>query len=490
VSFPRLGTIIYRDLTGKGNLVFSLLSWLTLTTICALATLVVGLLLGYTSVLRYRAASGMMFGDANNRDLGIESTAVDSLTERIKQDLGPERSQFVMGSYGFIDIPARIFLSNTDETLAARGRTINSNDPGLVRTIKLKRGRYPNPNEFGIVVSPAFLEQFGDKSEIEFARIGHQAAGRISIPVLGVSSREFSKYWTFVILEPCYNSIQSKYREIETLLAKAGPIPAGWKKMNHPKAVIDLQIKWHISEQTRSGDSLVFKSEQPRDLYKWKEFFDELRGVISGTGPLANDHCFTQVNQIESLSSEMSSDEEWKIPHYDYVSVYTQAPEDIEQIVRSVKPLPADPVFMATLEQIGDISQLASVIQAVIFVCISILGVVVLFAIQSLRAETKRADLGLLKSIGLSSTELGLLFVIEGVLLWLAAQAAALIVVPFGYMLSKLMVQSSDELVFAFPWIYPTVCSAVLSLFACLLACWLGTWQIRRLSPVKLFPAN
>lgn len=490
MTFPRLGTIVYRDLTGKGNLAFSMFSWLTLTTICSLAILVVGLLLGYTSVLRYRAASGMIFGDSNNRDLGIDRDAVEPLTAHIKEGLGTKQAQFVLGSFGFVEIPARVFVSKSDETLQARGRTISESDPGLKRTIKLERGRFPKPDEVGIIVSPAFLAQYGDKPEIEFSMLGHQAAGRIAVQVLGVTSREFSKLWTFLILEPCYNSIQTKYREIDTIWAKAGPIPIGWKKLNHPRAVIDLLRKWGVSEQKRDAEHLTFKSEKPRDLFKWKEFFKELRGAISGTGSLTNDSCFTEVCQLESPDSESATNEEWSIPRYDYVSVYTQAPQDIEQIVHLVKPMPADPVFIVTLEQIGGISQLASLVQTVVFVCITILGAIVLFAIQSLRAETKRADMGLLKSLGLSSNQLGLLFLIEGVLLWLFAQIASLFVVPLGYLLSLLMVQSDDELAYSFPWMYPTLWSATLSFLVCVSASWLGTSQVRKLSPVKLFPAN
>jgi ABC-type antimicrobial peptide transport system permease subunit len=152
--------------------------------------------------------------------------------------------------------------------------------------------------------------------------------------------------------------------------------------------------------------------------------------------------------------------------------------------------MPADPVFMATLEQIGDVSQLASLVQTVVFVCITVLGAVVFFAIQALRAETKRSDLGLLKSLGLSSRQLGLLFLIEGGVLWLGSQVASLVVLPVGYYLSLLMVQSNDELALSFPWLYPLLLSAALSLGVCLGACWLGTSQVRKLSPVMLFPAN
>jgi cell division protein FtsX len=463
---------------------------MTLTTICGLATLVVGLLLGYTSILRYRAASGMIFGDSNNRDLGIDRDAVESLTARIKDGLGPVQSQYLLGSFGFIDVPARVLLPQSDQSLPARGRTAHQSDPGLERTIKLSKGRFPLPQEVGMIVSPAFIEQFGDEPIVEFAQLGHQASGRIPVPILGVTTREFSKYWTFLMLEPSYNEIQAKYQKVDSTWAKAAPIPEGWKKLNHPRGIINVQRKWGISEQTRDGEFLTFKSDKPRDYFEWQEFFAELRSKISGTGPISNDASFTNVQQMESPDSQKTSSEEWSLNRYDYVSIYTRAPQDIEQIVRFAKPMPADPVFMATLEQIGDVSQLASLVQTVVFVCITVLGAVVFFAIQALRAETKRSDLGLLKSLGLSSRQLGLLFLIEGGVLWLGSQVASLVVLPVGYYLSLLMVQSNDELALSFPWLYPLLLSAALSLGVCLGACWLGTSQVRKLSPVMLFPAN
>jgi hypothetical protein len=477
----------------------SLFSIASVACTTALAILVLGVFWGYQAVSRYRASTGLIFGDPRFEEHRLTPSQVIDKEKDVRGKL--KDPSVLMGCFPFVEARAQCYTLDVEGSRRYRpmvGRTVHGRSDPLIQTIPLQSGKgFTSDRDMGVIVSPAFLQSLAlpdgaaPPVSVRYREIGGAKADEIEAPVVGVAAREFSARWNFLILESALLTLEAEHQDIPTTIVRTRPAPRNWRKADLPDSVRVRLGTFGVDEGRRVGEALEFTSNRPMSRENWLAIIRDVRRQLTGFVEKFPDAggCFQ--DQYLELVVERSADASAALQTYHYVSLHTERPDAVEELVAAARPLPADPELAAKIAQLGDVARLGRVLVWVVPVLVLFTGFLNLLAIQRLRDATKLDEIGLLKAIGMSEGRLLDLFFLEALIVWgLGVVLGAIAAWPIGLAVRFVMAETPREFECAFFWLWPTAIGGAVSLVAVLAATYFGTYTSRRRPPIESFCAN
>lgn len=505
--------LAWRDLWGPRAKRISLMSALSVTAICTLAIVVIGLLEMQVTLTRRRASCGLTFGDNRVREFMLTRAQIDEKEAAIRLALGPRSTGF-LGCSPILEVKSQVVFTPPNQSPLVRtcyGRTVaNAQDVDRMQLSFQHGGKFTSNSQPGVIVSPQFLRDRARANEsalddVEFVELGEAAsvddASRqaLRLPIVGVTRHEFSPRWTFLILEPALDSLERDYRNFATRIAQAHPVPS-----NFTNSELPASLKRHL--QTRGIDRFIrtpdrkleFRAARSMDRQQWGDLLEEIRREMAGLEQFAGEPgYFSAPLQLIPESQESNEGPSVDERLYDFVSLGTDNPTLVEELVRLAEPLPADPALAASLRQLASMTRLSDILRWATALAVFFVGGVTSWAVQYLHAVTKRQEIGLLKAIGMNDRSLGVLFVAEGTIVAAFGVGLAVLACPIGMGVSCLLFEGDDEFqllrvanVLWRCWGQPWLTNGGAAIAASAVAAWFGTWKARANSPIESFGAN
>lgn len=497
---PALWRLVVRDLIGPAGRRSTLTSIVSVAGTAALAILVLGIFWGYGAVLRYRASVGMVFGDPRYAEYRLTHAMVEEKDREIREQLRAPES--FLGCYGFVETEAechRLAVGRNGEYQRLVGRTACGPADPLLKLLRLQAGKtLTMPDELGVVVSPKLLDELGWSGDLRslpalrFRRLGNAQAtsDSINVPVVGVTTREFSARWQFVLLESSYFAIQEQHRDVEARAVQVRPVPPGWDLTNLPNEVVDtlrnLGIEGGEIVAAKGERSCEFRRQTALLRSNWGIYIRDLRRAMTGFTQFGDEPFFTEI-------TAMSGDDRKAVPlqDYDYVSFYTTDPNSVERLVELAHPLPSDPELTSRLSQLGTVAKLGRVVLLTVLCAVVAIGLVNLSAIEEMRAEAKSEEIGLLKAMGMRDKDLLAVFQRESMVVSMIGILLSIVVaIPLGLAAGWWLADSPEERTRAFSWLWPPAITAIVTFSTSLAATTVGTRNARKRAPIESFRAN
>jgi hypothetical protein len=467
----------------------------TIACLAALAILMLGLFNGYEAVFRYRTSVALTVGNPRLSDLRFTDDKLTALRARLSKELGPE---VFITCEPYLLVEGEVFMlspSRRQESNPIQGRTVTDAGDTLLQTLELSSGvGFNAAREAGLIVSPKLLEELqhpgGDLTSLRVRQLGTAGGEPFEVPIVGVSRHDLPGGAGFLICESYYQTLLEVRSNQPLMRVQANPLPEKFDPELLPEPARKyLNRQGVVAELVMNQGRTVceFRKQDSWDPVVWKDFLATLSNHLSAYSSYGKGPFFTNVVPLDMPAQTRTA-----LGPYHYVNIYIRDPQQLERTLAIAKPFPPARDLEDRLRILGSLAALGRYLMAIMLFAVLVVGAVALGTMHGLRAAQKQTEIGLLKSMGIPSASLRMIFVWEGFSLWLIGfVVAACVAIPLGTVLGGYALASdAAERSHVFPWITPLVATGVATLVVSVTSAWIATRAARRRSPIESFAAN
>jgi len=461
------------DLCGRWrSLHVTLVNLFTLVALVAFTVVVYGLVLGtgrrQLEQFRHDPLAGCLWVRPP-RGQTITPGQRDQLAEEVRKSLlSPDR---LAGCVGYHLLEQDWFIPGEESAPAIRGRTLSADDPLLssFREAKYWLGdRIPARGEEGVILTRSMLRRLEiPQEQLPERLVVRTVVGkRQPVRVLGVLDRDFFPgRCSYVMTEAAWEQLRRQSSNPRAPEIRTGPLAASWAEIEDLPETVPAVAKYLESEvlewvSTRShgtGKVWLFRwkaevrpGDPAPDLARWHVFLTNIARRLkeAGKGPAAPGF---DVPEALGLVADRNPPAEQE--GFDRIALYLDDPDDQATAGSAARRLGYE-MEDDRLDQIRRIRANTNRTLAYLtplVIAAALLGAWNLYVIQSLRAQQKIAEVGMLKAMGLTDTLLNLIFLIEASLVWGLGVAVGLLAGwSLGAMAESFLARETPQTAIAF----------------------------------------
>lgn len=314
-----------------------------------------------------------------------------------------------------------------------RGRTLVPGDPFL-KNCRLRSGRpFADDTEEGVVVADGFLERLGYPADLEAGATLHVASagsGRpVPVTLVGVLAHPLPFSFAYVMTEAGERNLRSQDPDREAATIWTGPIHEKWPAPRQlPRAVEDALNDYLIARPRRverDGGVVVWelntlRSPPPR-VSLWKEQLEELHKRLQEQFPASPGF-------VEKFEARVEKRPLPPRTGHDLAEVYVDDLSQLSSAAQGIRAahLETDQGVVLQMEAYAEASRAAERVLLWVVVVVSVIAVVNVFALQTLRVQRKAVEVGMLRAMGMDGPVLLAVYTLEGALLWLSGSLLGL----------------------------------------------------------------
>ena len=441
-------------------------TWSVIATLAALQSLIIlllGLTLGFEEAQKRRIQSDplalTLFAGSRMRP----DTITPEKLERLRSEAPKIDPDSIVSPIERVSLQFRVAGETKEEDferLALKGRSLAKQS-----TILRSLGLAEVSRRDGIFVTPQLLENLGfDSPPAQLRLLPAPLSPAVNVNVIATTKQNLADGYQFLVDEDYYSDLlKIKSSDQEKLLTeiKLGPIPEAcfeWRRLSDeqldefqkilatnaihaaPKQIDDGQLRWEF--KSRSQDGLSNK--------QWNTAVDQIKASMTKSG---FDFSAAKWNAKDGGSAEP----ETMALVYDSVEVVASNMNVLVQLAKLLDSteLSYDRDIVDQLTRLSRLTWIMTALLSTISLLVVSISIANIYTILSQRADQKEAEIGILKSMGMSSSSQILLYFVEGLIFWaistLIAQLASL---SLGWIFQTLANSVTGEVIFVFlmPW--------------------------------------
>ena len=381
---------------------------------------------------------------------------------------------------------------DVDPRVQFKGRTLRDDDPIL--------SSYDHEGiagQFGVLITPAFMDDYGDETPSELTFYHAQRNVQKTVPVLGVLKSDLAEGFKFVVTEETYNTLRSLRL---TTRFKSGPVASEAHEYNRWNAeqlklfrdvLNDYQLG--ASPLSEGGFDFITGEESPRywvfssanddgiEPGKIPEVLAELHTKLSAVGIELGEEF---ANGTDESGSETSSP-----ITYDLAEIIASRAADLPDIARSLDEvgLKYDRDILDQLISVTNVTAVLSALLLLVALLVILSAGYNIFTILSQLAEFKASEIAMMKALGFGNGQLIRLNLTAGFMLWRSSLViAVLLTLSIGYASQWAINYFAGQTLIVFSvqlWVACLTFS--LALIVTLMSTVLATKKIRQRSPAQ-----
>lgn len=371
-----------------------------------------------------------------------DGVAGQPITQQRLKELSNQLSHFVGESkqahcYPFYELKLDWRKNTRDgvySCVSLRGRTLQEGDP-LLESCPLRGGEhFTLTDQKGVLVTPSLLNALDYPADPPPGTVlsirAAASAELLKVPLLGVLREELPFRHTFVMTEAFENSLRTSEADVPLRTIRTGPVPSRWPRpFALPVSVREALAAFKISRPSvleRTGRPLTWSLTTERDTPPvrslWRDELRRLNDLMQEAGyPRGRDF-----EMLETLEQQLPPPSR---PGYDLVGVYVADLPALHPAAHAIRTvgLQANEGVIRQLQAYNEATQAARIILLWIAGIVGFIATVNLLALQMLRLQKKVAEIGMLGTIGMSSSTLLAIHGVEILLLWITGTLAGIV---------------------------------------------------------------
>lgn len=424
----------WTDLCGWRSLLITLVNWLTMFLMALIAVAIYGLIHGTDQRQRSAFDENPLAGCQIYRTKVEGGTISEEQKNRLEAELEEKLSPGGLSTTSLFSLVRRDFLDSTGTSMeAVTGRTFAPGDP-LFASFRDENawlaGGPPKAEEEAIVVDREMLRSLGHDpikppSDLQI----NTPRGVMKVAVAGVLKRDLPGRFSFLMPEAVRDKLLERNRVARAQRYQTGKLPAAWASKTKPPTealapLMQKRLRFAGQDEIDDGEAWVLESFDDGGWPLVKDWPKHAVALVEATekkyGPLnEKDKAFVLAGVVQNEKMEGKVAKEG----HQRLAVYLRELDDLDTTATIAQEhglqLQDDRSEQLRLVRQGTKRALAPL--PWVLGGLAMLMLFNMIIIQLLLARSKRAEMGMLKAMGLTWWGLVQIWFWEAVLMWLPA---------------------------------------------------------------------
>lgn len=387
------------------------------------------------------------------------------------------------------------------------GRTILPDDPLFDNPQSLEWGTpFDTSKREGVLVTRAMLERLKVPPQTRPQELSFRSkvSGKpVAVPVAGLIRENLALGHQFVLTEEYRRDLLARDPDPPLRAIYTGPVGPGWPSPRKLREAVQQELLEKFKLELPRVSELEDEKGNVRKVWRldsirkpaplkstWRIDLESIRALLAAHGLRCGDE-FLHLEPTHQPDPGQPPPEEG----YPWVGVWTRdlphLPPAAEVIRARGFPV-ANEDFAQQIQGVTRAALAALTVLSLVLICVGVLAAWNMHAIQELRTQQKRAEIGMLKAIGLSNGWMVAVYVTEAFLIWLGAFAGGwLLGWAGGQAAAWYVAEEEQERALAFVWSWPSFALVLgVSLLVCVLTMLVATYVAWRKPPIKTLNAQ
>lgn len=364
----------------------------------------------------------------------------DLLAECLRRD--PQMRDWIEGSQTFhwVQLHWKLLDRGEEGTMDFNGRTFYPGDKSVPQAERAREGVY---------VSQRMLDALGWRETDLPKELKLEAPNfdEVSVPVLGLDN-DLPWQLDFAIYGPWYEKFVQDHQDIRCRIVITGPVPGNWPNPRELPALVKQAIsKYELGLPRAMGDRWRIESRgSSLSMRTWTLYLKQIENLMAQEG-FPNDEGDRFWRDLEP--GELPQGVQM-LPPKTLGVVFGRS---VEYLRRIKERLERCGLFVRdtndTIRRLEHVHRSNAIrMQFVTGLLILIVAGLMLavIALQTLRMQGKRREIGFLKATGMPTHSVRLLFLVESLIIWVLGYGVALgLALPIGKVLSPRLVPEGER---------------------------------------------